>query len=85
MEWSFAFCTRAHKTSRYTEEECLGLEDALVDIPQYGLVTLSRNRTFCLRPGNKPVLRGTIVHFGEKKGLVCVGGIGGRLFVKTDV
>jgi hypothetical protein len=23
-----------------------------------------------LRPGNKPVLRGTTVHFGEKKGLV---------------
>jgi hypothetical protein len=59
-----------HKTSRYTEEERLGFEDALVDIPQYALVTLSRNGTSCLRPGNKPVLRGTIVHFGEKKGLV---------------
>lgn len=59
-----------HKTSRYTEEERLGFEDALAGISQYGLVTLARHGTSCLRPGNKPVLRGTIVHFGEKKGLV---------------
>ena len=59
-----------HKTSRYTEEERQGFEDALADISQYGLVTLTRHGTCCLRPGNKPVLRGTIIHFGEKKGLV---------------
>ena len=59
-----------HKTSRYTEEERLGFEDALAGIAQYAMVTLSRHGTCCLRPGNKPVLRGTIVHFGDKKGLV---------------
>lgn len=45
-------------------------EDALAGISQYGLVTLARHGTSCLRPGNKPVLRETIAHFGEKKGLV---------------
>jgi hypothetical protein len=59
-----------HKTSRYTVEERQGFEDALTGISQYGLVTLARHGTCCLRPGNKPVLRGTAVHFGEKKGLV---------------
>jgi len=59
-----------HKTSRYTEDERLGFEDALSGISHYGLVTLARHGTSCLRPGNKPVLRGTILHFGEKKGLV---------------
>ena len=59
-----------HKSSRFTEEERLGFEEALTDIGQYGLITIARHGTCCLRPGNKPVLRGTIVHFGEKKGLV---------------
>ena len=59
-----------HKSSRFTEEERLGFEEALADIGQYGLITIARHGTCCLRPGNKPVLRGTIVHFGEKKGLV---------------
>ena len=53
-----------HKTSRFTLEERQGFEDALTGISQYGLATLARHGTCCLRPGNKPVLRGTAIHFG---------------------
>jgi hypothetical protein len=61
-----------HKTSRYTVEERGGFTDALAGagVAHYALVTLSRRGICCLRPGNKPALRGTIVEFGEKKGLV---------------
>jgi hypothetical protein len=59
-----------HKSSRFTEDERLGFEDALAGTAQYGLITIARRGTCCLRPGNKPVLRGSIIHFGEKKGLI---------------
>ena len=61
-----------HKTSRYTVEEREGFTDALAlaGVAHYALVTLSRRGICCLRPGNKPALRGTIIEFGEKKGLV---------------
>ncbi len=59
-----------HKSSRYTIEERAGFEDALQKIPYYGMLTIQRRGIFCLRPGNKPTLRGTIVDFGDKRGLV---------------
>jgi hypothetical protein len=63
-----------HKSSRYTTEERAGFEDALRNIPQYGMLTIQRRGIFCLRPGNKPTLRGTIVDFGDKRGLVYTMG-----------
>src|SRR5205823_5270418 len=56
----------------YTVEERAGFTDALAlaGVAYYALVTLSRRGICCLRPGNKPALRGTIIEFGEKKGLV---------------
>lgn len=63
-----------HKTSRYTEDERLGFQDALGNIKQYALVTICRRGIFCLRPGNKPTLRGTLVEFGDKKGLIYTAG-----------
>ena len=61
-----------HKTLRYTAEERDGFTDALdqAGVTHYALVTLSRRGICCLRPGNKPALRGTIIEFGDKKGLV---------------
>jgi len=63
-----------HKSSRYTEEERAGFEQALQDIPQYGLITIQRRGIFCLRPGNKATLRGTVIDFGQKSGLVYTMG-----------
>jgi hypothetical protein len=63
-----------HKTSRYTSEERAGFVDALQDIPHYGMMTVQRRGIFCLRPGNKPTPRGTIVDFGDKQGLVYTMG-----------
>jgi hypothetical protein len=63
-----------HKTSRYTEDERKGFEAALAGISHYGMVTVSRRGVFCLRPGKKAVLRGTVVDFGQKRGLVYTMG-----------
>lgn len=63
-----------HKSSRFTDEERAGFEDALTKIPQYAMITIQRRGLFCLRPGNKPTLRGTIIDFGDKRGLVYTMG-----------
>jgi hypothetical protein len=63
-----------HKTSRYTEEERKGFEAALAGISHYGMLTLGRRGVFCLRPGKKAVLRGTVMDFGQKRGLVYTVG-----------
>jgi len=63
-----------HKTSRYTKEEREGFEEGLAGIRDTALVTLSHRGITCLRPGKKPVLRGTIVDFGDKRGLVYTTG-----------
>lgn len=63
-----------HKTSRYTEEERKGFEAALEGVSHYGLLTITRRGIFCLRPGKKAVLRGTVVDFGQKRGLVYTMG-----------
>jgi hypothetical protein len=64
-----------HKTSRYTDDERIGFEQALSGMTgHYALLTLSHRGIVCLRPGYKAVLRGTSVDFGEKKGLVYTTG-----------
>jgi len=63
-----------HKSSRYTQDEKAGFEEALGDVPQYGLMTIQRRGIFCLRPGNKATLRGTAIDFGDKLGLVYTMG-----------
>ncbi|MFZ5928806.1 MAG: argonaute/piwi family protein [Acidobacteriota bacterium] len=63
-----------HKASRFTPEEQAGFEEALEGIPQYGLLTITRRGLTAFRPGPKPVLRGTIVDFGERLGLVYTTG-----------
>lgn len=63
-----------HKTSRYTEEERKGFEEALNGIAHYGLLTINRRGIFCLRPGKKAALRGTVIDFGQKRGLVYTMG-----------
>ena len=59
-----------HKTSRYTEEERKGFEEALNGISHYGFLTINRRGLFCLRPGKKAALRGTVVDFELKRGLI---------------
>ena len=63
-----------HKTSRYTKTEREGFEDGLQGIRDTALVTLSHRGITCLRPGKRPVLRGTTVDFGDKRGLVYTTG-----------
>lgn len=64
-----------HKTSRYTDDERAGFESALSSTTaHYALLTVSRRGIVCLRPGYKAVLRGTVIDFGDKKGLVYTTG-----------
>lgn len=64
-----------HKTSRYTEEERNGFETTLAaHTGQYAMLTVTRRGIFCLRPGYKAVLRGTVIDFGGRKGLVYTTG-----------
>jgi len=63
-----------HKSSRFTVDERAGFEDALAKIPHFAMITIQRRGLFCLRPGNKPTLRGTTIDFGDKRGLVYTMG-----------
>jgi hypothetical protein len=63
-----------HKTTPYSDTELKGFENALSNIPNYGLMTISRRGIFCMRPGRKPILRGTAIPFDEKVGLVFSSG-----------
>jgi hypothetical protein len=63
-----------HKTTPYSSTEHRGFENALHNVPQYGLLTISRRGIFCVRPGRKPILRGTAIPFDEKLGLVFASG-----------
>lgn len=63
-----------HKTSPYSEAERAGLEDSLREIKRHALVSVSKSGTFVLRPGRRPVFRGTAIPFGEKLGVVYVSG-----------
>lgn len=63
-----------HKSSRYTDDERAGFEEALSGVAHYGLLTITRRGIFCLRPGYKAVLRGTTIDFGGKTGLVYTTG-----------
>jgi hypothetical protein len=63
-----------HKTSRYTEDERAGFEEALQRVSHHGLVTVTRRGIVCLRPGKKAPLRGTVIDYGQKLGLVYTMG-----------
>jgi hypothetical protein len=63
-----------HKNAPYSDAERRGFESALSDIPEFGLMTISRRGIFCMRPGRKPILRGTAIPFDEKVGLVFSSG-----------
>jgi hypothetical protein len=63
-----------HKSTPYFDTERRGFENALQNVPQYGLITISRRGIFCVRPGRKPILRGTAIPFGENLGLVFTSG-----------
>jgi hypothetical protein len=63
-----------HKTTFYSNKERRGFENALHNVPQYGLLTISRRGIFCIRPGRKPILRGTAIPFDENLGLVFTSG-----------
>jgi len=63
-----------HKSTSYSDAERRGFENALRDVPQFGLMTIGGRGIFFLRPGRKPILRGTAVPFDEKLGLVFASG-----------
>jgi hypothetical protein len=63
-----------HKASPYSEAERLGFEDSLHGIKQHALLSVSRSGVFFIRPGRKPIFRGTAIPFGEKLGVVYVSG-----------
>jgi hypothetical protein len=63
-----------HKGTPYSNAERKGFEKSLQNVLQYGLVTITRRGIFCVRPGHKPILRGTAIPFGENLGLVFTSG-----------
>jgi hypothetical protein len=63
-----------HKRTPYSDIERRGFENALHNIPEYGLMTIARQGIFCMRPGRKPILRGTAIPFDENLGLVFASG-----------
>ena len=63
-----------HKRTPYSNTERRGFENALHNIPEYGLVTITRRGIFCMRPGRKPILRGTAIPFNDNLGLVFTSG-----------
>jgi hypothetical protein len=63
-----------HKSSRFTLAEREGFEAALNGVSHYAFVTIGRRGICCLRPGNKPALRGTLADFGQKRGLLYTTG-----------
>jgi hypothetical protein len=63
-----------HKTTSYSGTERKGFERALQNVSQYGLLTISRRGIFFVRPGRKPILRGTAIPFDESLGLVFTSG-----------
>ena len=63
-----------HKSTPYCDSERRGFEKSLQTTSQYGLITISRRGIFCVRPGHKPILRGTAIPFGENLGLVFTSG-----------
>lgn len=63
-----------HKASGYNDSERAGFQSALESVGKYALTTLTRRGVFVLRPGRRPVLRGTAIPFGEKLGLVFTSG-----------
>jgi hypothetical protein len=63
-----------HKSTSYSDTERRGFENALQNIHQYGLITISRRGIFCVRPGHKRILRGTAIPFGENLGPVFTSG-----------
>jgi hypothetical protein len=66
--------TTVHKGTPYSDAERRGFTNALCNIPEYGLMTITRRGLFCMRPGRKPILRGTAIPFDEKLGLVFSSG-----------
>jgi hypothetical protein len=63
-----------HKRTPYSNTERRGFEKALHNIPEYGLMTIARRGIFCMRPGRKPILRGTAIPFDGHLGLVFTSG-----------
>jgi hypothetical protein len=63
-----------HKSASYSDAERRGFEGVLANFPQYGLMTITRRGIFCLRPGRKPILRGTAIPFDKQTGLVFTSG-----------
>ncbi len=63
-----------HKSTPYSDSERRGFENSLQNTLQYGLITISRRGIFCVRPGHKPILRGTAIPFDENLGLVFTSG-----------
>jgi len=77
FEKHFGFSPRkvtVHKATPYSEAERQGFESALSMVPSFGLMTISKGRIACIRPGRTPILRGTAIPFDEKTGLLATSG-----------
>lgn len=63
-----------HKSSRFTEDELLGLEEACEVIPRKDLIALGDRGLQFYRTGDYPALRGTYVKFSERDLLLYTSG-----------
>lgn len=63
-----------HKTTSYFDAERRGFEGAVSGVGEYAFTTVTRRGIFCMRPGRKPIVRGTAIPFDEKLGLISTAG-----------
>jgi len=63
-----------HKTTPYSQAERSGFGQVLSQVPTHALITVSRSGISFIRPGCKPLLRGTSIPFDEKTGLIATSG-----------
>jgi hypothetical protein len=63
-----------HKAGPYSEAERTAFAHVLSKVPSHALMTISQSGISCIRPGSKPILRGTAIPFDEKTGLIATSG-----------
>jgi hypothetical protein len=63
-----------HKVGPYSEAERTEFAHVLSKVPSHALMTISQSGVSCIRPGSKPILRGTAIPFDEKTGFIATSG-----------
>jgi hypothetical protein len=63
-----------HKTTPYLDAERQGFGSAVSGVDEYAFATVTKRGIFCMRPGRKPIVRGTAIPFDDKLGVIFTAG-----------